>query len=165
MEKTSSSDRNFISFILNYMCNNKAKEMRILLEDLTKYMQSLDPKCEPNLFRKQYGNMKACFKLPAINNVFFLDANLVKFQPENKMKNRKDSGIISEADYKKYLQALDIYWTHELGVKKSLGENVCKTCKRSYKVSVNKEGCCDNGAAHIPSYDWTKSEDVLKCKI
>eukprot|EP00826_Nyctotherus_ovalis_P003418 TRINITY_DN10697_c0_g2_i3.p1 TRINITY_DN10697_c0_g2~~TRINITY_DN10697_c0_g2_i3.p1 ORF type:complete len:166 (+),score=49.32 TRINITY_DN10697_c0_g2_i3:151-648(+) len=165
MEKTSSTDKKFISFILNYMCDNKAKEMRILLEDMTKYMQTLEPKCEPNLFRKQYGNLKACFKLPAINNVFFLDANLIKFQAEDKMKKCKDEGIISEADYKKYLQALDIYWTHQLSVTKSLDENVCKMCKRSYKVAVNKAGCCDNGEAHVPSYDWSKSEDVLKCKI
>ena len=165
MEKTSSSDKKFISFILNYICDNKAKDMRILLEDMTKYMQSLEPKCEPNLYRKQYGNLKACFKLPPIMTVFFLDANLIKFQPGERIKECKDASIISEEDYQKYLKAMDIFWTNKLTVTKSLKENVCKACGLSYKISINGPGKCDKGDAHVPKYDWSKSPDVLKCEI
>eukprot|EP01022_Parablepharisma_sp_SALTPOND_P027249 TRINITY_DN660_c0_g1_i1.p1 TRINITY_DN660_c0_g1~~TRINITY_DN660_c0_g1_i1.p1 ORF type:complete len:451 (+),score=41.10 TRINITY_DN660_c0_g1_i1:2098-3450(+) len=165
MEKVSTSDKKFISFILNYICDNKAIDMRVQLEDLSKYMLTLEPKCEPNLFRKQYGNLKTCFKLPGVEKVFFLDNNLVKFQPGDKIKHCKDVGIISEADYTKYLKGMDTYWTQKLTVTKSLAENVCKTCGSSYKVSVNAKGLCKDGEAHVPKYDWSKSPDVLKCEI
>eukprot|EP00829_Urostomides_striatus_P013331 TRINITY_DN3670_c0_g2_i1.p1 TRINITY_DN3670_c0_g2~~TRINITY_DN3670_c0_g2_i1.p1 ORF type:complete len:120 (-),score=25.24 TRINITY_DN3670_c0_g2_i1:5-364(-) len=113
MEKVPSFDKHFISFLLNYICT-RPEEMRMQLEDLSKYMTTLPPKCEENLFRKQYGNLKTCMKLPTIETVFFLDSNLVKFQSEEKMKACKDKGIISQADYEKYLASLKIYWTHQL---------------------------------------------------
>ncbi len=165
MEKVSTSDKHFISFLLNYICDHKADEMRITLEELSKYMLTLEPKSEPNLFRNQYGNLKTCLKLPGIEKVFFLDNNLVKFQPGDKIKLAKDSGVISEADYQKYLKGMDTYWTQKLTVTKSLGENVCKVCGTSYKVPVNGKGQCMNGEAHVPKYDWAKSPDVLKCEL
>ncbi len=165
MEKVPSSDKNFISFVLNYMCDHRAAEMWLSLEDFSKYMHSLPPKCEPNLFRKQYGNLKTCLKLPTMSPVFFLDNNIVKFQSEEKIKHCADIGIISAEDYQKYLKAMDVYWTQKLSVAKSLGENVCKVCGDTYKLVINKKGQCKTGEAHVPKYDWTKSPDVLKCEL
>eukprot|EP00831_Metopus_contortus_P005963 TRINITY_DN12247_c0_g1_i4.p1 TRINITY_DN12247_c0_g1~~TRINITY_DN12247_c0_g1_i4.p1 ORF type:complete len:113 (+),score=15.99 TRINITY_DN12247_c0_g1_i4:156-494(+) len=67
--------------------------------------------------------------------------------------------------YKTYLVALDKFWTKKLTVWKSLGDNFCKVCNSSYKVSVNQKGHCSNGEAHTPKYDWSKNPDVLKCEI
>ena len=49
---------------------------------LSKHMvDNMDAKCNENLYRKQYGNLKDCvLSSPAVMSVFKLDATCFKFQ-------------------------------------------------------------------------------------
>jgi len=47
---------------------------------------SMPPKCEENLYRKQYGNLKECVtKGKGIMTVFQLDGTCFKFQKHHKV--------------------------------------------------------------------------------
>ena len=160
-----SSDKKFLSFLLAWMYENAWKNFRESTEKVSQYMHTLDTKCEANLYRKQYGNLKQALKLPQIETIFWLDANIIRFQEKEKIYFAKEKGYISAEDYQGYLDFVDRHLTYQLGIKKNLGQNHCKVCNMSYKETINKPGLCKDGAAHTPKYDFGMDPDVLKCEI
>jgi hypothetical protein len=164
--KVNSEDKMFISFLLNHICETRPEEMWMSIENLSKFMLTLDALDKANLYRKQYGNLKEVIKLPQILNVLFLDNNIIRFNKKERITQCADLGIISAADYEVYLETEKIFWTHKLTLLKNLKKNLCKNCNDSYKVVVNKTGLCHTtGGAHDPKYDFSKSDDVLLCQI
>ena len=57
----SSSEKHFITFLVNYVVDTNPGDLQTNLSILSKFMlDKLPAKCEPNLYRKQYGNLKDC---------------------------------------------------------------------------------------------------------
>ena len=57
----SSSEKKFINFLTNYIVSTNPGDLQTNISQLSKYMlDELPPKCEENLYRKQYGNLKDC---------------------------------------------------------------------------------------------------------
>ncbi len=52
----SGSKADFLSFVVNYICDTNPEELQVMVADLTRAIQKLDPKCEANLFRKVNGH-------------------------------------------------------------------------------------------------------------
>jgi hypothetical protein len=67
----SSSEKKFITFLsnltlvyqllVNFIVENNPGDLLTNITHLSKYMlDKMPPKCEENLYRKQYGNLKDC---------------------------------------------------------------------------------------------------------
>ena len=78
----SSSEKKFITFLVNHLVTVSPGDLQTNLEHISKYMlDKLPPKCEENLYRKQYGNLKDCMLAGknGIMKVFMLDGTCFKF--------------------------------------------------------------------------------------
>lgn len=78
----SSGERNFITFLIDYVVTNDPGDLQTNLSKLSQYMlDKLPAKCEENLYRKQYGNLKdCCLHGKGIMSIFQLDGTTFKFK-------------------------------------------------------------------------------------
>ena len=57
----SSGEKQFITFLIKYIVDTEPGDLQTNISKLSKYMlDDLEPKCDVNLYRKQYGNLKDC---------------------------------------------------------------------------------------------------------
>ena len=126
-------------------------------------LDTMDPKCEENLYRKQYGNLKECVLDGAgIMSVFKLDGTSFRMRKRSQIQACYDAGIIPEDAWEEYLVAYDKWLTNLLLICKRTENNICSKCEKRYHIS-STSGCTHG--EHTPSYDFEIDEDVLKCKI
>ena len=139
--------------------------MRATLEEISKKLQTQDPKSEINLFRKQFGNLKDCMKNIHVDKVFKLDGNILYFQSKEKLEQALKEKHITSANYELFLKANDIFWISKLSLYKQNGQNICKICNLPYVEKYNVKGDCNPANPHFPKYDFLKSTNVLDCII
>ena len=78
----SSSEKAFLHFLVNYIVDTNPGDLYTNLEALSKYMLDKMPaKCDENLYRKQYGNLKDCvLHGKGIMKVFLLDGTTFRLR-------------------------------------------------------------------------------------
>ena len=157
----SSSEKMFIGFLINFVCETKPKDLFTNLDKISKHMlDNMDPKCDENLYRKQYGNLKECVLAgDGIMQVFKLDGTCFRMQKRDHMQECYESGLIEDSAWEKYLEAYDVYLENFLKILKRTNNNVCRKTGKRYHESTNKDG------EYEPTYDFSLDEDVMKCKI
>jgi hypothetical protein len=165
MQPSVSSEKAFAIYVLTYICTKYPEDLRIESEDLSKHLLTLEPKCEVNLFRKQYGNLKDCYKNKSFQAIFRIDANIIIVRKLAEIEAAMAAKVISEKEVALYKEAFLKFTIKERSVWKINDMNVCKVCGSSYKEIINKKGQCKTGDEHKPSYDWKKDGDVMKCNI
>ena len=164
--KVTSSEKIFIEFLIDYIVETNAGDMITNLQKVSTHIQDqYPPKHELNLYRKSFGNLKDCVKAEATQLVFRIDGTSFKFQHPNKVELANQAGVLTEKAWARYQEGRKIYLTKQLGLCKTNNMNYCKLCEGRYFVTANGEGQCTKGDAHIPQYDFTKSDDVLECEI
>lgn len=99
--RVTSGDVDFISYLVEVMCELAQTRMQISISELSKVMHTLPPTNPRNLYRKQYGNMDQCLKNGKIGHVFWLDAMMIKPVPLPQLEQARDSGVLSSADFTK----------------------------------------------------------------
>lgn len=97
----SSGDKEFISFLIDVFVSKVGTRPQLSLQNFTDHFLTLDPVHPANLYRKQYGNMKQCFKNGKVEAVFRLDSNLAKAQPYPQLQEVVGRGILSQEDHDK----------------------------------------------------------------
>ena len=135
MESSAKSDEKaFIGFLVNYVWENKPKDLFTNLDKISKHMlDNMEPLCNENLYRKQYGNLKECVKDGKnIMKVFKLDGTSFRMQKRDKMQEWYDNGIIPEDAWENYLVAYDVYMTNLLSICKRTSNNICAKCTKRY---------------------------------
>ena len=66
-------------------------------------LDKLPPKCETNLYRKQYGNLKDCvLQGKGIMSVFQLDGTTFKFRKNRDVLPCIDAGILTPTAQERY---------------------------------------------------------------
>ena len=50
----------FLTFLINFVVDKSPGDLLINFSDLSEHMVKMEHKCDENLYRKQYGNMKEC---------------------------------------------------------------------------------------------------------
>jgi hypothetical protein len=94
-------DRAFISFIIDVFVNLVQTRPQLSLQDFTDHFLALDAMLPANLYRKQYGNMKQCFKNGKIEAVFRLDGNIAKAVDYPQLEAAVQRGALSQEDHVK----------------------------------------------------------------
>ena len=76
-----SNEKKFLTFLINWVVDTSPGDLQTNLVHLSKHMtDNMLPKCEENLYRKQYGNLKECVLAGrTIMSVFVLDGTCFKF--------------------------------------------------------------------------------------
>ena len=76
-------------------------------------------------------------------------------------------GIVTDAGWARYQEGRAIYLTHHLTLARQNKMNYCKNCEMHFFNTANEEGDCAKGKeqAHVPKYDFTKSDNVLECEV
>ena len=139
--RVSSGEKKFITFLINYVVDSNPGDLQTNLTHLTKHMtDNLAPKCEENLYRKQYGNLKDCvLQGKAIMTVFVLDGTCFKFAHPAKVEKAYEQGLLEEAAWEKYKEGRISYLTKHLTLCKNNAMNICTNCEQKYYVKGNKE--------------------------
>ena len=103
-QKTSSSEKKFLTFLINYVVRTNPGDLYTNLQHLSKHMtDELEPKCEENLYRKQYGNLKDCvLQGKTIMTVFVLDGTCFKFAHPTTVEKVYNAGNMEEEAWTKY---------------------------------------------------------------
>ena len=85
VSSVSSGERNFITFLVNWIVDTNPGDLHTNLGTLGTHMTNkMPPKCEENLYRKQYGNLKDCIlKGKAICAIFQIDGSTFRFLPHD----------------------------------------------------------------------------------
>ena len=106
-----SGERAFIYFLVDYIVSTNPGDLYTNIQHLSKHMlDNMPPKCEENLYRKQYGNLKDCLlQGSGIMSVFNLDGTCFKFRSHADVTNAYGNGILTEDAYAKYLQGRESY--------------------------------------------------------
>ena len=92
-----SPEKKFITFLINYIVETNPGDLQTNLSQISSYMlNDMPPKCEENLYRKQYGNLKDCIlQGKGIMRVFQLDGTCFKFLKHPLVEQAFYSGIIA----------------------------------------------------------------------
>ena len=98
----SSSEKQFIEFLVDYVVTTNPGDLLTNLEKLSKHMtDNLPPKCDANLYRKQYGNLKDCIlQGKGIKRVFVLDGTCFRFRRHAEVMQALDA--LTPAAQEKY---------------------------------------------------------------
>ena len=133
-------------------------------------LDNMPPKCEANLYRKQYGNLKDCIlQGKGIKQVLVLDGTAFKFRRHAEVVQAYESGTLTEAGFQRYMEGRIIYLNKHLNLMKTNQMNQCKKCEMRYMVRGNIKGNCTASlpdGVHDPMYDFTKDPDnILNCEI
>ena len=115
--KITSFDKTFLSFLLRQLIAYDRDRMRITVTKLGEVMEKMPTKCEENLYRKQYGNLKGALNTDAVQAAFTVSGPLIQFRDEETITALHESGAFSEEDYKLYAETLE----HSKEYKKKYG--------------------------------------------
>ena len=130
-------------------------------------LDDMPPKCEENLYRKQYGNLKDCVLAGhAIMSVFKLDGTCFKFQKWEQVQAANSAGYLESEAWEKAQAGHVSYLTKHLNLCKQNNMNICRTCEQKYYKAAEHTNCgANNCGPHNPRYDFTLDENVLNCEI
>lgn len=93
-------------------------------------LDNMPPKCEENLYRKQYGNLKDCvLQGKGIMSVFKLDGTCFKFRKHAEVLQAYEKGILIETAHARYLEGRESYLLKHLKLMKENDMNECKKCE------------------------------------
>eukprot|EP00347_Sterkiella_histriomuscorum_P006207 403353651 len=168
-KSVTSGEKAFIKFLVDYIVSTNPGDLYTNIQHMSKYMlDNLPPKCEENLYRKQYGNLKDCLlQGKGIMSVFKLDGTCFKFNKHAVVEEAYTQGILTEEAHSKYLEGRESYLLKHLQLMKDNEMNECRKCEQKYYIKANQEGQCYVGqGSHEPLYDFEKDpENVLNCTI
>ena len=130
-------------------------------------LDKMPPKCEENLYRKQYGNLKECVLAgKAIMAFFKLDGTAFKFHKWDKLVALNQTGVIEPAAWEKACEGRTAYLTKWLTMCKQNNMNICKLCDMRFHNGAAHINCgANNMGPHNAKYDFTIDENVLNCEI
>ena len=165
--KCSSSETKFLTFLIEYVVRTNAGELQTNLMHLSKHMtDDLAPKCEENLYRKQYGNLKECVLAgKAIMKVFTLDGTCFKLNKPAAVEPVYKAGSLNQEGWDKYCEGRKIYLTKQLTMCKQNKMNYCRFCDIRYYIAAKKDCGKKKDTKCEPLYDFTKDDDVLNCEV
>lgn len=129
-------DKEFLSFILQLICESGGTRMQVTISDITKAMQSHRDQLDlANLHRKQYGNTEGALK--ALKNpCYILDNSVVKMKDRDSIHMLYKNNIISKEDYNLYVKKYDENSLKIIDVMRINKQNKCKVLYKIYE-SVN----------------------------
>ena len=126
----SSSEKKFLTFLINYIVETNAGDLQTNLMHLSKHMtDNMPPKCEENLYRKQYGNLKECVLAgKTIMTVFKLDGTCFKFHKPDIVEAVYNAGNMNQDAWERYQEGRVTYLTKHLTMCKNFKMNICVNC-------------------------------------
>ena len=141
--KTPSNEKKFITFLINYVVRTNPGDLQTNLMHMSKHMtDDLAPKCEENLYRKQYGNLKECVLAgKTIMKVFVLDGTCFKFRKPVIVEQVYNAGNLEESAWEKYKEGRISYLTKHLTLAKNNAMNICVNCEMKYYVKAKGLNC------------------------
>lgn len=165
--KVTSGEKKFLTFLINYVVRTNSGELQTNLTHLTKHMtDDLEPKCEENLYRKQYGNLKECVLAgKAIMKVFTLDGTAFRMNKPAVVEQVYKAGNMEEEAWLKYCEGRKLYMTKQLTMCKNNAMNICRHCDIRYYVKANKDCGKKKDTKCEAQYDFTKDDNVLNCEV
>ena len=104
LPSVTSGEKGFIEFLVDYLVETSPGDLQTNLQTLSQYMlDKLPPKCETNLYRKQYGNLKDCvLQGKGIMCVFQLDGTSFRFRKNREVLACIDGGILTSTAQERY---------------------------------------------------------------
>ena len=91
---------------------------------------NMPPKCDENLYRKAYGNMKDCIMQgKGILKVFKLDGTCFKLRKNAEVMLAREKGVLTDNAFNKYLEGYEQYLLKHLNLMKDNSMNECKKCE------------------------------------
>ena len=100
----------------------------------------LEPKCEENLYRKQYGNLKECVLAgKTIMKVFNLDGTCFRLNKPKLVEPVFKAGNMDQEGWDKYCEGRKSYLTKQLTMCKQNKMNYCKVCEMRYYIAAGKD--------------------------
>ncbi len=119
--KVSSSEKAFIEFLIDYIVATNPGDMQTNLQNMSQHMlDNMPPKCEANLYRKQYGNLKDCIlQGKGIKQVLVLDGTAFKFRRHPEVVQAYEAGTVTEAGFQRYMEGRTIYLNKHLNLMKT----------------------------------------------
>ena len=120
-------------------------------------LDNMDPQCEENLYRKQYGNLKdCCLAGRGIMSVFQLSGTAFKFAKWEKIVEANANGILESEAWSKAQQGRISYLNKHLNLCKTNKMNICRACEMKYYQAAEHLNCGANDSGpHTPTYDFT----------
>ena len=106
-----------MSFLLRQLIDHDRDRMRITITKLGEIMEKMDTKCEENLFRKQYGNLKGALAQDGVQAGFTVKGPLIEFRDEEAITALHKAGVFPEEEFKLYAETLE----HSREYKKKYG--------------------------------------------
>ena len=99
-----SGEKKFITFLVNYIVDTNPGDLQTNLMHMSKYMlDEMEAKCDENLYRKQYGNLKDCIlQGKGIMSVFKLDGTAFRFQHHNKVHACYEAGLMEDIAWDRF---------------------------------------------------------------
>ena len=165
LPRITTGERAFITFLVDWIVDTNPGDLMTNLGTLATHMtNNMPPKCEENLYRKQYGNLKECVLAgKGIMRIFNLDGTTFKFHRYAKVLEVQS--LFEPAAFDKYLQGRKSYLQKHLTLAKQNSMNVCRRCEGKFYVAGNPDDACMGDRKHQAMYDWSKSDDVLLCEL
>ena len=126
-KNVTSSEKEFIEFLINYIVETNPGDLLTNLDKISKHMlDDLPPKCDVNLYRKQYGNLKDCvLQGKGIMQVFFLDGTCFRFKKHVEVYAAHERGVLTETAFERYLEGRHSYLLKHLNLMKKSSMNEC----------------------------------------
>ena len=166
--KCPSNEKKFLTFLISYVVQTNPGDLHTNLTHLTKHMtDDLDAKCEENLYRKQYGNLKECVLAgKTIMKVFTLDGTCFRLNKPALVEPVFNAGNIEQDGWDKYCEGRKAYLLKHLTLCKQNAMNICKKCEQKYYVKAAGLNCSKGkDGVHSPQYDFAKDDNVLNCEV
>jgi hypothetical protein len=126
----SSSELAFITFLVDFVVETNPGDLFTNLSKISQHMlDHLPPKCEANLYRKQYGNLKDCIlQGKGILQVFNLDGTCFRFKKHAEVMTAYKNGAMTEDALSRYLYGRNEYLLKHLNLMKDNDMNECAKC-------------------------------------
>jgi hypothetical protein len=99
-----SGEQRFIHFVIEAMCRECRYRLQLSIAEVTPMLRTLSATDSANLFRKQFGNLEACFKHRQVSRVFYLDSMIIKVLPDDRLQDAVSSGLLSADDFSRISQ-------------------------------------------------------------
>ena len=115
VEKITQGEKAFIACLIAFVVDTNPENMLTNLTKVSKYMlDELDSKCEANLHRKQYGNLKdAVLQGVGVTSVFSLDGTAFRFRSNEDVVAAFEKGYVTEEAMEKYKEGYEKYVAHQ----------------------------------------------------
>jgi len=117
MPKLSSSDIEFASWMVNYLCDHPGPgsgsgappKIQETMANLTKAMSALPPKCAANLYRKQYGNLSQIINTQKFDFILQVHSSVLMVAPAEHLQASMDHGYFSVGDFARVAEMREAY--------------------------------------------------------